>query len=169
MASGSVEASPEAIASFLRQHNSSLDKEQLGEYLGHHDELEVLSSSAQHLPSALCWPVHFPFTCLFLFCAFALLLLFAPCISCPLTCRFQCLASCMCQSLHALFTPLSLQLPCICSLLSFAASLCAPCVLASPGLQLFFEYLLHCSVFSCVALGFCCAMHCCGDCVWIVW
>lgn len=41
VASGSVEASPEAIASFLRQHNSSLDKEQLGEYLGHHDELEV--------------------------------------------------------------------------------------------------------------------------------
>lgn len=41
VASGSVGASPEAIASFLRQHNSSLDKEQLGEYLGHHDELEV--------------------------------------------------------------------------------------------------------------------------------
>ena len=41
VASGSVESSPEAIAAFLRQHNSSLDKEQLGEYLGHHDELEV--------------------------------------------------------------------------------------------------------------------------------
>lgn len=41
VASGSVEASPEAIAAFLRQHNSSLNKEQLGEYLGHHDELEV--------------------------------------------------------------------------------------------------------------------------------
>ncbi len=36
-----MEASPEAIAAFLRQHNSSLNKEQLGEYLGHHDELEV--------------------------------------------------------------------------------------------------------------------------------
>ena len=46
VASGSVEASPEAIASFLRQHNTSLDKEQLGEYLGHHDELEVLPLSA---------------------------------------------------------------------------------------------------------------------------
>ena len=47
VASGSVEASPEAIASFLRQHNSSLNKEQLGEYLGHHDELEV------YLPASL--------------------------------------------------------------------------------------------------------------------
>lgn len=41
VASGSVGSSPRAIATFLRQHNSSLDKEQLGEYLGHHDELEV--------------------------------------------------------------------------------------------------------------------------------
>ena len=41
VASGSVGSSPEAIATFLRQHNTSLDKEQLGEYLGHHDELEV--------------------------------------------------------------------------------------------------------------------------------
>ena len=46
VASGSVGATPEAIASFLRQHNSSLDKEQLGEYLGHHDELEVCPAQA---------------------------------------------------------------------------------------------------------------------------
>lgn len=48
VASGSVESSPEAIAAFLRQHNSSLNKEQLGEYLGHHDELEV-GSASQHI------------------------------------------------------------------------------------------------------------------------
>lgn len=56
VASGSVEASPEAIASFLRQHNTSLDKEQLGEYLGHHDELEVYPPGLFHraFPPELC-------------------------------------------------------------------------------------------------------------------
>lgn len=44
IASGTVEKSPAAIAAFLREHNPSLDKEQLGEYLGHHDELEVCLS-----------------------------------------------------------------------------------------------------------------------------
>ena len=41
IASGTVENSPEVIAAFLHQHNASLDKEQLGEYLGHHNDLEV--------------------------------------------------------------------------------------------------------------------------------
>ena len=41
IASGSLEKSPEAIAAFLRKHIGDLDKQQLGEYLGHHDELEV--------------------------------------------------------------------------------------------------------------------------------
>ena len=41
IASGTVEDSPEVIAAFLHQHNASLDKEQLGEYLGHHNDLEV--------------------------------------------------------------------------------------------------------------------------------
>lgn len=41
IASGTVDKSPQAIAAFLHEHNATLDKEQLGEYLGHHDELEV--------------------------------------------------------------------------------------------------------------------------------
>lgn len=41
IASGSLEKSPEAIAAFLRKHIGDLDKKQLGEYLGHHDEQEV--------------------------------------------------------------------------------------------------------------------------------
>ncbi|BDA49435.1 probable Brefeldin A-inhibited guanine nucleotide-exchange protein [Coccomyxa sp. Obi] len=36
--SGTVEGTPHAVAAFLREHLADLDKAQLGEYLGHHEE-----------------------------------------------------------------------------------------------------------------------------------
>jgi hypothetical protein len=66
--SGTVEGSPQAVASFLRQHIAELDKTQLGEYFGHHDEqavslpgyllthIRLLMVGAFHKGcQALCW------------------------------------------------------------------------------------------------------------------
>ncbi len=39
--SGTVEGMPHAVAEFLREHLADLDKAQLGEYLGHHEEFSV--------------------------------------------------------------------------------------------------------------------------------
>lgn len=39
--SGTVEGTPEAVAAFLREHLADLDKGQLGEYLGHHEDFSV--------------------------------------------------------------------------------------------------------------------------------
>lgn len=39
--SGTVEGTPHAVAAFLREHLADLDKAQLGEYLGHHEEFSV--------------------------------------------------------------------------------------------------------------------------------
>ncbi|KAK9904753.1 hypothetical protein WJX75_001787 [Coccomyxa subellipsoidea] len=36
--SGTVEGTPQAVAAFLREHLADLDKGQLGEYLGHHED-----------------------------------------------------------------------------------------------------------------------------------
>ena len=39
--SGTVEGTPQAVAAFLREHLADLDKGQLGEYLGHHEDFAV--------------------------------------------------------------------------------------------------------------------------------
>jgi hypothetical protein len=41
LASGTVETSPEAIATFLREHKDVLNTTQIGEYFGHHKDLAV--------------------------------------------------------------------------------------------------------------------------------
>ena len=44
MGSGTVEGTPAAVAAFLREHLADLDKGQLGEYLGHHEDFAVSNS-----------------------------------------------------------------------------------------------------------------------------
>lgn len=39
--SGTIEDNPEAVAGFLRDHLAELDRTQLGEYFGHHEEHAV--------------------------------------------------------------------------------------------------------------------------------
>ena len=41
--SGTIEDNPSAVAAFFREHISELDRTQLGEYFGHHDEQAVSS------------------------------------------------------------------------------------------------------------------------------
>ena len=60
--SGTVEDSPQAVASFLRQHIAELDKTQLGEYFGHHDEqaVSLLASSHNHIRLLIMEPRRVP-------------------------------------------------------------------------------------------------------------
>jgi len=41
LASGTVEGTPESIATFLREHKEALDTTQIGEYFGHHEDQAV--------------------------------------------------------------------------------------------------------------------------------